>query len=333
MGGALNFGISVGSMANTLALVKKEFRSSDLQMSVLVSGNPIGGLIGVLVAGFMADWLGRRTTMILNAVPFVVGSILMSTAKQLVPMVIGRVLVGIGVGVGSVVTNVFLSEVSPVSVRGGIGALYGVLLCVGTLLSFLLSMPQIMGQGELGWRLFFGLPIVTAVYQSFVLFFCPESPKYLALKKGDFKLAKKSLTKYRVSVEQSEEDALKQNLEESLGQKSKVVSLTELLSDSRLRLALAIGIGLNAGQQLSAINGILAYAPEIFSQAGVGDPSLATLLCGVSRIIGAVCGAVLVDRLGRRTIMWSGFLVLSVSCFLTAVSQICAAGVGSCESQ
>ena len=328
LGGAFQFGIAIANMANTLPILKRSFGASDLLMSVVIGGNPIGGLFGAFFGGYFIEKLGRRKTMIANGVPFLVGCVLMSTASHISQLVVGRIVVGFAVGVGSVVTNIWLSEISPVSVRGGIGALYGVSLSLGAFSALLFSIPQIMGEGDLGWRLFLFFPVLPALYQSVVLCFCAESPVYLAFKKQDVARATSALTRYRRKVLKTEVDLLKQKAN---SEEVKMLTVRELLSDDGLRLMLAVGVGLNVGQQLSAINGVLAYVPLLLSESGVSDPTLAIVLTGVAQIFGTSLAAALTDKLGRRTLMWIGFFTSSFSCAMIGISQSCAGGVWACQ--
>lgn len=328
LGGAFQFGFSIGNMANTLAILQRSFGASDMMMSVVVASNPVGGLLGVISAGYLTDTLGRRITMILNCIPFLVGCALLSGAAHYAMLVLGRLLIGFGVGVGSLITNVFLSEISPVSVRGGTGALWGVLLAFGTFFAFILSIPKVMGEGDLGWRLFLAVPVIPATYQSVALLFCPDSPHYLAFKNKNMESAVNALARYRINVLKEEINALEQK---AYNKGVTMLSLREILSISSLRLILAVGIGLMVSQQLSGVNGILAYIPGIFYQAGVSNTTLAMVITGLANIFGSILAASLSDKMGRRTLMWVGSLGVSVSCTLLAVSQSCASAAWTCQ--
>ena len=325
LGGAFQFGFAIGNVANTIPIIKSTFNTTDLFISVFVSGNPIGGLFGALLAGFVADSIGRTRSMILNLIPFLIGCLLMSTAPNQYLLVVGRIVMGFGVGIGSGLTNIFLSEIAPISIRGGVGMLYGVVLTVGTLASYLLSMPQVIGDGNIGWRLFFAIPILPALYQSVVLLCCPESPRYLAFNKQDTAAAKQALARYRRVMTEDEAEDLIPKQSDSV----KVLSFGELFSDPGHRLALGIGIGLHAAQQLSAINAVLSYTPNIFAEANVGSPVIATVATGSVNVLVAVVAAPLTDKLGRRLIMWAGLLLMTAAYCGLAVTQSCA-GAWNC---
>jgi len=321
LGGAFQFGFAIGNVANTIPIIQSTFNSSDFFISFFVSGNPIGGLFGALLAGYVADSIGRTKSMILNFIPFLVGCILMSTAPNQYLLVVGRIVMGFGVGIGSGLTNIFLSEIAPISIRGGVGMLYGVVLTVGVLASYVLSMPEVMGEDDIGWRLFFAVPIIPAFYQSVVLLCCPESPRYLAFNKQDIVAAKQALTRYRrVLTDEEAED-----INPKKGNSADVLSFGELFSDPGHRLALVIGMGLHIAQQLSAINVVLSYTPSIFEDANVGSPVIATIATGTVNVLSAAFAAPLTDSLGRRFIMWLGFLLMTFAYCGLAVSQSCAA--------
>ena len=324
LGGAFQFGFAIGNVANTIPIIKSTFNSTDLLISVFVSGNPIGGLFGALLAGFVADTVGRTKSMMLNFFPFLVGCILMATAPNQYLLVVGRIIMGFGVGIGSGLTNIFLSEIAPISIRGGVGMLYGVVLTAGTLTSYLLSMPQVFGSSSFGWRLFFAAPILPALYQTVVLFFCPESPRYLAFNKQDVVAARQALARYRQVL--TEDEAVSLNPKES--DSVRVLSFKELLSDPGHRLALVIGMGLHAAQQLSAINAVLSYTPEIFGEANVGSPVIATIATGGVNVLTAAVAAPLTDKLGRRLIMLVGLLLMTVAYCCLAITQSCTSAWG-----
>ena len=324
LGGAFQFGFAIGNVANTIPIIKSTFNTTDLFISVFVSGNPIGGLFGALLAGFVADNIGRTKSMMLNFFPFLVGCILMATASNQYLLLAGRIIMGFGVGIGSGLTNIFLSEIAPISIRGGVGMLYGVVLTAGTLAAYLLSMPQVFGNSSFGWRLFFAAPILPALYQTVILFFCPESPRYLAFNKQDITAAKQALGRYRQVL--SEEEAASLDSKES--DSVRVLSFKELLADPGHRLALVIGMGLHAAQQLSAINAVLSYTPEIFDEANVGSPVIATIATGGVNVLTAAVAAPLTDRLGRRLIMLVGLLLMTVAYCCLAVTQSCTSAWG-----
>eukprot|EP00116_Pleurobrachia_bachei_P012411 sb/3472673/ len=149
----------------------------------------------------------------------------------------GRVIAGIGVGIGSGLTNMFISEVSPVSVRGLIGMSYGLVLTIGILLSYLLSMPQIFTDDK-GWRLFFCIPIIPAVIQSVVMFIAPDTPVYLALRYKDLSQAKQALSRYRRELVYEEVEELVEIQRSAKGRTKRTI--LDLLSDPSQRLALVI---------------------------------------------------------------------------------------------
>ena len=320
LGGAFQFGFAIGNVANTIPIIKSKFNSTDLFISVFVSGNPIGGLFGALLAGYVADSIGRTKSMILNFVPFLVGCVLMSTAPNQYLLLVGRIVVGFGVGIGSGLTNIFLSEISPISIRGGVGMLYGTVLTIGTLASYLLSMPQVIGD-NIGWRVFFAVPLLPALYQSVVLLCCPESPRYLAFNKQNIVAAKHALARYRRVLSDEEAESLNQKEGDSV----KVLSFRELFSDPGHRLALVIGMGLHAAQQLSAINAVLSYTPSIFAEANVGSPLTATIATGIVNVLTAAIAAPLIDKFGRRLMMLMGLLAMTVAYCGLAITQSCTA--------
>lgn len=325
LGGAFQFGYALGVVANTMAVIQTKFNASDLYISAIVSGNSIGGLVGALLTGYIADTLGRTRGIILNVIPFVVGSILMAASTHQGMLLVGRIVVGFGVGLSSGLTNIFLCEVAPVAVRGFVGMLFGVVLTVGTLVSLLISTADVMGTGDVGWRLVFAFPIFPALFQTFVLLFCPEPPPYLAFNKQDTVAATTALQQYRKIVVKEEEEGLAQC------DTPAVLSLWQLLSHPGHRLALIIGIGLHSSQQLSAINVVMSYTPTIFDQANVSNTAMATIGTGLVNVASAAIASLFTDRLGRRLLMLLGLMMTAVAHVSLAVSQSCATGVWSCQ--
>ena len=322
LGGAFQHGYSMAVVANTIPMFQHKFNSSDLYISAIVSGMAAGGLAGALLAGYFADKLGRKNAIILNSLPLVIGWCLMAAApydyRQI--LLVGRIVTGFGVGAGSGLTNIFLSEISPVKIRGFIGTLYGIFLSIGSLVALLLSMPSVIGDTDNGFRLVFAFPILFVLLQVAILLACPEPPSYLALLKHDIRAATNSLSQYRKVRVKEEEDELKHGDAQKYQYE---LTFTDLIRDSGHRLALIIGIILHCSQQLSGITAVISYTPAIFEEANVADPALATVWTGLVNVFAGIAAALISDRIGRRSLLIGGVIVLILAQTGLAVSQAC----------
>ncbi|ORX96814.1 general substrate transporter [Basidiobolus meristosporus CBS 931.73] len=297
----------------------------DLLWGFNVAIMQVGGLLGGLAAGPIADQLGRKKTLLLNNVNFVLGGLLIALSMNTSMFAVGRFLIGLGSGTSTVVAPIYIAESSTIRYRGAMGTLLQVSIAFGILFSqitglWLATVPL--------WRVLFGLTILFAALQVVLLAFCPETPRYL-LSNMKIDEAKKSLQKLRkgCNIEHEFHDMVSGgSLDNSLNG-SKERSLRDrmrgIMADGYVRRMLFVGIGLHVSQQLSGVNGVTLYSTSMFHRT-IG-PQLApymTICIAALNVLLNLCSSMLIDRSGRRPLLLISTGGMFLSCLLLVMGDI-----------
>ncbi|EOY30740.1 hypothetical protein QUC31_020116 [Theobroma cacao] len=315
------FGYHLGVVNEPLESISLDlgFSGNTLAEGLVVSTCLGGALIGSLFSGWIADGVGRRRAFQLCAVPMIIGASMSATTKNLVGMLIGRFLVGTGMGLGPPVAALYVTEVSPASVRGTFGSFIQIATCLGLMGALFIGIPvkDIAGW----WRICFWVSTIPAGLLAFAMMFCAESPHWLykqgrsAEAEAEFeRLLGGSHVKYAM-LELSKFDR---------GDDADTVKLSELLYGCHFRVVF-IGSTLFALQQLSGINAVFYFSSSVFKSAGVPS-DLANVFIGVANLTGSIIAMLLMDKLGRKVLLlWSFFgmtisMVLQVTAANTYVS-------------
>jgi MFS transporter, SP family, galactose:H+ symporter len=312
--GGLLFGYDTGVISGAILFITKDFALTTRLEAFTISVVLIGCMAGSVVAGSVADRIGRRQTLMSAGLVFLVGSILSALAPDEAMLLVGRFIVGIGIGFSSVVAPLYISEVAPASSRGALVSLYQFAITVGILAAYVVDYA-LAGGGE--WRWMLGLAVIPSLVLFFGMLGMPESPRYL-FKIGRADRARSELT--RIYDDGAESDREEQSILESLRTKSMGF---EAFRDPAIRLALAIGITLAVLQQITGINTVIYYGPQIFQMAGIGSASASIL---AQSLVGAVnCGMTLVaiffvDRIGRKPLLYAGLTGMFVALTALAVA-------------
>lgn len=290
----------------------------------------VGGMIGGSMVGFASSYFGRKTALLLNNILVVFATLLMGLAKMAGSyqmLIAGRLLIGINSGLNAGLAPMYLSEISPNSLRGAIGTVYQLIITISILLSQILGMSNVLGT-ENYWPLLLSLTIIPAVFQVVTLPFCPESPKFLLLDRDDEIGANRALTWLRGTLEVHDEmDEMKQE-QESMKLVPKV-TLKEMLTNPALRTPLIIANMMMLAQQLSGINAAIFFSTRIFESAGLDESSSqsATLGMGAMNVAMTFVSLILIDRAGRKTLMIVGLCIMLCMTTLLCVSLVLSATV------
>jgi len=289
-----------------------------------------GGMVGGLLAGGLADWLGRKRSLLYVQAFSISGAVLMGlceVANSYEMLFLGRLLIGLACGFFTGLVPMYVTEIAPVNIRGGLGTVNQLAVTVGILSSQFLGLDIILGNED-NWPLLLALGgLVPAVAQCFSLPFMPESPKYFIINKGDDESGEKSLKRLRSKVNRedvlAELDEMRQSREEARATSSESVSIWQLLTDSQYRLPLAITVMMHLSQQLSGIVAIFYYSTDFFINAGVDkdNAQYATLGVGAIMVTMTLVTIPLMDRLGRRTLHLTGLVGIVVFSSLITVMQ------------
>ncbi|XP_075990081.1 solute carrier family 2, facilitated glucose transporter member 1-like [Anticarsia gemmatalis] len=279
-------------------------------MSIAVSIYCVGGMIGGIVTGFIADRFGRKGGLLLNNIIVLIAALFEGTSKlanSAELLIVGRLLIGVNNGLNAGLAPMYLAEISPVSLRGSIGTVYQLVITITILLSQILGLQSILGTAE-GWPWLLAATAVPAVIQCVTLPICPESPKYLLLNKGQELHAQRALNWLRGDVAvHGEMEEMHQEAEKN--KVTKRVTLRELFGNRQLRQPLLIALVVMIAQQLSGINAAIFFSTDIFRKVKLTheQSQYATLGMGAMNVIMTVVSLFLVEACGRKSLLLTGF--------------------------
>ena len=272
-----------------------------------------GAAVGTATAGQLSDRAGRRRVILGAGLLFIAGALISAVAQDVIVLLIGRFLVGLAIGVASMLTPLYLAEISPARERGAIVSLNQLCITGGILASYLVGFALASAAG--GWRWMLALGALPGVILSAGMLFLPESPRWLA-GHGRMRDAETVLHHLRGATDVSEElNTLRTDLAREGRQ---LASASELLAP-RLRRPLVIGIGLAMFQQITGINTVIYFAPTIFQSAGLSSAAtsiLATAGVGAVNVIMTIVSIRLIDRLGRRQLLFWSLAGMAVTLFV-----------------
>ncbi|XP_071960236.1 proton myo-inositol cotransporter-like isoform X2 [Antedon mediterranea] len=305
--GGFLFGYDTGVVSGAMILLKDDFKLDIVWQELIVSVTIGAAAISALIGGVLNDRFGRRPVIIASSLVFACGSLVLAFAPTMNKQVllIGRIVVGVGIGFASMTVPMYIAEASPSHVRGRLVTVNNLFITGGQLVASVVD-GLFSNDTENGWRYMLGLAAIPALLQLVGLMFLNESPRWLVIK-GQYQEAKKVLGKiYGGENNYGEEfESIRTSVEEmrkaeNLGN-TNIVS--NILKDSRVRQALILGCGLQMFQQLAGINTVMYYSATIIHMAGIKDNSVVIwLAAAVSSVnfLFTLVGLLLVDRLGRR---------------------------------
>uniref|UniRef100_A0A3B4ZGY7 Solute carrier family 2, facilitated glucose transporter member 5 n=1 Tax=Stegastes partitus TaxID=144197 RepID=A0A3B4ZGY7_9TELE len=291
-----------------------------LLWSLSVAMFPLGGFFGSLMVAPLVNRLGRKGTLLFNNIFSIVPAVMMGVseiAKSYEIIIVARFIVGICAGI-VVVVPMYLCELAPKNLRGAICVAAELLITIGILSAQVLGIRHILGNST-GWTILLGLTGIPALLELLLLPFFPESPRYLLMQKGDEKSARKVLQRLR-GWDDVDEELSEMRLEEQSEKAEGRLSVFSLLSQRSLRWQLISIIVINTGQQLSGINAIFYYADSIYAKAGVRENDIQYVTVGTGAVNVCMVIACIVESLGRRLLLVSGFGINCIACVLFTVA-------------
>jgi sugar porter (SP) family MFS transporter len=310
--GGLLFGYDTGVVSGALLFVKKDFGGlSSFQQELVTSLLLVGAVVGALTAGRIADMLGRRLTVLITALVFIVGVMLAAFTPTYPLLLIARIIIGLAVGSASMVVPLYIGEIVPPRVRGGLVSLNQLAITTGILVSYLID----YGLSDSGnWRLMFGLAAVPAAALFIGMLFQKESPHWL-IRQGREDDARQVLR--RVRNEGDIEDEIREVREVS----QREGGYRDLISP-RVRPLLMVGVLLAVFQQITGINTVIYYAPTLLQGAGLGNNAalLANVVNGCVNVGMTIVAIWLLDKVGRRPLLLSGTAGMAVGMAVVACS-------------
>jgi len=277
--------------------------------TLIVSIFVVGGMFGAMAGGTVAEKLGRKRGLVLSQIVGLLGGIITAISKPLFSwelLLVGRLMVGLTSGFNTVVAPMYLSEIAPVNLRGGIGVLNQLAVTFGIFSSQILGLSEILGNDS-GWPWLLALTALPPVIQIVLLYFCPRSPRYVYISLEQETEARKELYKLRRSDDVVDME-IKEMMEEKEAEKEPDMSIIDVIKSSEVRIALIIGIIMHLSQQLSGMVAIFYYAVSFFKQAGIEEANAKYANLGVGAIMVSMTLVTvpLMDRLGRRVLHLTG---------------------------
>ncbi len=334
--GGILFGYDTAVISGTTADVTAQFALSEMSKGWYVGCALIGSIIGVAFAGLLSDFLGRKKTMLIAAVLFSVSAIGCCFCHGFSDLVIYRIIGGLGIGIVSIVSPIYISEISPAKIRGTMVSLYQLAVTLGLLLAYLINwviLTKAPTAGYTGWmqwafademwRGMLGSESVVTLLFLFILFFIPESPKWLMVAGRDGR-AMEIFRRLRTDDNGAREEyaVTKASID------GEVKSEWKALLQPGIRKAVLFGSAIAILGQFMGVNAVLYYGPEIFSDAGLAaeDSMFSTVLVGLVNMLTTVLAVFIIDRVGRKKLIYYG--VSGMIACLIAIGIIFLSGGG-----
>jgi MFS transporter, SP family, arabinose:H+ symporter len=314
LGGFL-FGFDTAVISGVEQTLQKLWHSSPFEHGITVSIALIGTVIGSLIGGIPAENYGRKVTLYMVAIAYLLSAIGTAYAVDWTTFLIFRFLGGLGVGVSSVVAPMYISEIAPPAKRGRLVAMFQFNIVFGILMAYLSN--YLLGNlGENAWRWMLGIQAIPSVLFIATILGIPESPRWLILKKGNITVARETLAIIEPdTVEQVIRDI------QNNSQTNKPSSFANLFQNA-YKTPVTLAVLFAVFNQISGINAIIYYAPRIFEMAGFGADTalLSSAGIGVVNLVATLVGISLIDKFGRRMLMYIGSVgyILSLSLIASA---------------
>ena len=297
--GGFLFGYDLSIISGAVLFLSKEFSLTPFQLGLAVGSASLGCMLGPLLAGWISDRVGRKKTLILADLLFGICAVGTAGSSHIGQFVLYRVAGGIGVGMASVVSPMYIAEIAPARIRGRLVSLNQLAIVIGSISSIVVSY-FLSFSGN--WRAMFASMLVPILALLLGLFFIPESPRWL-VQAGREREAVDILTRVDGAAHASAE------LQEINGAlRAETASLGELFRPG-IRIALLIAVTLGIFQQWTGVSPITFYAPIIFQKAGFQLASAAlfqTIVFNLANFVCTVIALLIVDRVGRRPLFLLG---------------------------
>lgn len=326
LGGFL-FGYDTAVISGTIKQVATIFNLDTIELGWYVGCALVGSIVGVLFAGVLCDKLGRKLTMVISAILFTSSAVGCAVSITFDVLVLFRIIGGVGIGIVSIVSPLYISELAVANYRGRLVSLYQLAVTVGFLAAYLVNYGlldfSMHGSFSYGlfdlifikevWRGMLGMEALPALLFFLIIFFIPESPRWLIVKKNTVR-AKSILLK--IYNDEDETDKQIAATEHSLSNEFKS-DWKELLYPGIMK-AVLIGVALAMLGQFMGVNAVLYYGPTIFENAGLsgGDSLMYQVMVGLVNTLTTVLALFIIDRVGRKKLVYYGVSGMIISLLL-----------------
>lgn len=304
--GGLLFGFDIAVFSGTIPFIQPYYELTEAQLGWTGSSLYVGCIVGTLFTGYATDRLGRKPLLVIAAGIFTVSSILMGWASSYIMLVLWRIIAGIGVGAASMLSPLYIAEVSPASIRGRMVSINQLMIVFGILLAYFSN--YLLADAENNWRWMFTAGAIPSGLFFICIFFVPESPRWL-ISKG--RVDKGAAVLRNIS---SESQVRYDVLAIQAGMQRQVRGKLSDLIQPGVKFIVLLGITLAVFQQISGANAIFFYAPIIFEKAGmnVKDQLFQQVMIGAINLVFTILAMQLVDRVGRKKLMLGGSSLMAL---------------------
>src|SRR5215203_4598019 len=312
LGGFL-FGFDTGIISGALLFIKQEFGLSAGLQQLVVGSLLLAAVVGALLGGPITDAWGRKKALILAALIFGVGALVASFSPNVAVLVVARVLLGLAIGIASMIVPVYIAEIAPPRVRGALVSLQQFMITVGIMVSYLVSYAF---SGSGAWRWMLGVGMIPAAILFVGMLPLPESPRWLLAK--DRRQDALGVLR-RIRHEEHNPEAELAEIE-AVHKMQAGVSYQDLFRPS-VRPALVVGVGIAFINQMVGVNAVIYYAPTILKDAGFSSSAaiLATTGVGILNMLVTLCALLLIDRVGRRPLLLVAGLLVYIASFAASL--------------
>ncbi len=302
----LMFGLDIGVISGAQHFIQQDFRISDTVLEHIVSWMMLGAAAGAIGAGWMSASLGRKRSLLVGSLVFVLASVLCGVAWSVEVLLIGRLILGVSIGILSFTAPLYLAEIAPENIRGAMVSLYQLMITIGIFLAFL-SDTAFSYSGNWHWML--GIIAIPGALFFVGVFALPESPRWLMMR-GRKDQATKVLTKLR-----GDPEVIKRE-EEEIAEQLRIPQRGwhMFLQNKNFRRSVGLGVLLQIVQQFTGMNVVMYYAPRIFQEMGYHTEAQLwfTAVVGLTNVLATLIAIGLVDKWGRKPILYIGFTIMAV---------------------
>lgn len=327
--GGLLFGYDTAVISGTIDQVCEQFHLDVIQQGWYVGCALIGSIAGVSVAGIMSDRLGRKPTMFISAFLFTISALGCALANSFPSLVVFRIIGGVGIGIISIVAPVYISEIAITRYRGQMVSLYQLAVTIGFLAAYFVNYQLLNYSLEVHssnegwmemifvdevWRGMLGMETLPALFFFLIIIVIPESPRWLIVR-GNTPQAEMVYSK----IYQTKEAILQQIANTKSMISSEVKSEWRTIFQPGIFKAVVIGVCIAILGQFMGVNAVLYYGPSIFKDAGIGDPLFCQVLVGIVNTATTVIAMFIIDRVGRKKLIYYGVSGMIACLVLIAV--------------
>lgn len=302
----LMFGLDIGVIAGAQHFIQSDFGISDKVLESIVSWMMLGAAVGAVGAGWMSSSLGRKKSLLWGSLIFVVGSVLCGAAWSVSVLLVGRLILGVSIGILSFTAPLYLAEIAPENIRGSMVSLYQLMITIGIFVAFL-SDTAFSYSGNWHWML--GVIAIPGALFFLGVFALPDSPRWLMMR-GRKEEATKVLLRLRGNPEVVKRE------EEEIAEQLRIPQRGwhMFLQNKNFRRSVGLGVLLQVVQQFTGMNVVMYYAPRIFQDMGYHTEAQMwfTAAVGLTNVLATLIAIGLVDKWGRKPILYIGFTVMAL---------------------